>query len=484
VKRVINALFALLFGAFISPLVGFVFPKGSRHFTPLVTFVSFAIVLSYFNSPGLITNVLWKAPPIGIFIEVDGFNYLMLLLATGLGFLTALFASEYMRESPRLTHYNTLYLLMLTGIVGVIITGDLFNLYVFFEIASISSYALVAYHASKGALRATTRYLIVGSLGTTLVFLGIILVYSVTGSLNMADIAIKMSSIDSPLLYVALAFFFIGFGIKADLVPFHAWKPGALSLAPSPAASLFAGGSVVMSLYAIFRIFFTIFLYRPFYFTYIFQFFAVFTMLVGAFLAFRQDDMKKLIAFSGISQVGYVFLAVSFSTPAGLFAGLFQMVNLVVSEVLLFLCAGLVARHVGSKKMDSMSGLFTTLPLASVGILVGAGNIIGIPPFSGFASKILLYQAGFDSGFLVVTLISLVVSAMTLGYFLKPIFSLSGERRQYEAVDERKPQIFIPLASLVVLCLLLGFFPQLIYPLLNRASLALMDPTAYLGVLR
>jgi len=480
----IDALFVLLFGAFLSPIVGIVFPKGSRYFAPIVSLVSFAIVLSYFGSPGLITNILWKAPPIGIFIQVDGFNYLMLLLATGLGFLAALFASGYMRGSPRLTHYNTLYLLMLTGIVGVIITGDLFNMYVFFEIASISSYALVAYHADKGALRAATRYLAVGSLGTTLVFIGIILLYSAVGSLNIADIAIKMSSIESPLIYLSLAFFFIGFGIKADLVPFHAWKPGALSSAPSPAAALFAGGSVVMSLYAIFRIFFTMFLYRPFYFTYLFQFFAVFSMIVGALLAFRQDDIKKLVAFSGISQVGYVFLAVSFSTPAGLFAGLFQMVNLVFSEVLLFLCAGLAARHTGSKNMNAMSGLASSSPLLALGLFVGAANIIGIPPFSGFASKILLYTAGFDSGFLVVTVISLAVSAMTLGYFLKAIFCLSGERKPGIDVGEGDPHIFIPLASLIVLCLLLGFFPQLLYPLLGRASSALMDPSAYLGVLR
>ncbi len=480
----IDALFVLVFGAFLSPIIGVFFQRFRHYFVSFVTFVSFVIVLLHSNFAPLAVDVLWKAPPLGIMVAIDGFNYLVLLLVSGLGFLIAFFASGYMRENDRVTYYNTLYLLMLAGIVGVVISGDLFNIYVFFEIASISSYVLVAYHADKGALRAAMRYLVMGSLGTGLALIGIVFIYAAVGSLNIADIAVKIATVQSPLLYLALAFFLTGFGIKAAFAPLHAWKPDALSHAPTPAAALLAGCSGIMAVYVMFRIFFTLFTLNPFPLTFVFQFFAVLTMILGALLAFRQDDIKKLLAFSGISQVGYVFLAVSFSTAAGVFAGLFQLLNLAIAEVLLFLCAGLVVKHAGSKRLSEMSGLSLSLPLTSIGLLVGAASIIGIPIFSGFISKILIYQAGFDSGFLVVTILSLAVSALTLGYFLKLIFSLTGPEMAYNGVSELEPHIFMPLVVLILLCIIFGIFPDLVYPLLGSASSALLDPTAYLGVIK
>ncbi len=483
----IESLLVLLLGAFLIPVVGRYYAGLRDLLAAAATFLSFAFALSQVPrilKGEIISQVIWKAPPYGILIEVDGLNALILLAVTFLGFLTVVYSHSYMKGKPRLNYYYTLLVLMLAGLVGMTITGDLFNLYVFFEIASISSYALVAYYLNREALSGGSKYLILGSLGTTIALLGIVFLYGLVGSLNMADLAAKVSASESPLAWVALSFLFVGFAIKGAVFPLHTWKPEAIKSAPLPIAALLSGGSSIVALYVIFRSLFTIFYSRAAAYSYLFQIAGVLTMVFGAFLALRESNIKKMLAYSSISQIGYVLVAFSFSTYFGYFAGIFHLVNFALAKVLLFFSAGVIIMQTGVKDLNELGGAARQFPLTTFAFILGALSISGMPLLNGFASKWFIYMAGIGAGSYVIVGISLAVTAITIAYYARAAATMFfGTSHKISGAKEPGYYIFAPIFLLAFLCLLIGVYADSVLPLVDSATHSLLNTSGYVGVL-
>ena len=480
----IDAILILICGAVLVSLVERV-SKAFRYLPPLATFASFLILLAEYPtfSTGIATDIIWKAPPMGILLQADGFNGLLALAISLSAFLITLHSFEFMKGKRHEAHHQSLLLLLFAGMLGIILTGDLFNMYVFFEIAAISTYALTAYYQDKPAISASLRYLILGSIGSSFILLGIALLYSLTQTLNIADITLSLDT-SSPLSLASLVFLFTGFGLKAGIVPLHLWKPAVIKAATAPTAAAVAGMSGVAGVYLLSRLLYIIYSPLMSATSYFLMFFGTLTMLVGAFMALRETSLKRIFAFSGISQVGYVLLSFSFLTYAGFYAGIFHMLNIVFLKVLLFISVGAIILHTGKDDIGHLSGLGPTLQVPAVAFLIGALGTAGIPPFNGFYSKLLIYQAAFNSGHPILGVLAILASALTLAYFLK-LFSaiFLGTPSPGLKLHKVGATTIFPLLLLSAICILLGIAPALVSHLITPATDSLLSVTAYTGVL-
>ncbi len=465
-----------LIGAFLTPLVGMVAKRYGV--MRLVNYFTLAIILSTLITVVSMTPTIWggtnlgyelggRAAPYGIALAVDGLNILIALIVAGASALVVVYSFIFMREDSGLSKYYTLILLVTAGMMGVTLTGDIFNLYVFFEVMCIASYALVAFRRNREAIEASLKYMIISTLGTSFMLMGIALLYGALGTLNIADIAGKLALVGPapPILIVALAMLITGFGIKIAMVPLHAWMPDAYQAAPTPVSVLLAGGTAAVGVYAILRVGYIMFgpLDPTMAIGWIFVGLGLVTMVLGAVMALVQRDLKRLLAYSGISQMGYVLLGVGLGTALGIQGALFHMLNNVIYKMLLFMVAGILIYRIGTSDMNRLGGLASNMPITAAAFAIGALAIAGVPPFNGFVSKWTIYVAGIEAGYAIFTVIALVISALTLAYFFKAFSMIFlGQRpRRLKNVQEAPVAMLFPVIILAVLCVLFGILPQL-----------------------
>jgi len=359
--------------------------------------------------------------PLGIDLRVDGLTSLLLVCINVVGLVAALFSVEYMRLYTAKSHYYALFLLMVAGMNGVALTGDLFNLFVFMEIAAIASYALVAFGCEHEELEASFKYTVLGGMASAFILIGIALVYGVAGSLNMAQIATHLSAAGGPgrPILLALAFFVCGLGLKAALVPFHAWLPDAHPSAPAPVSAMLSGVVIkALGIYALARLLFNVFGITPELLQGL-RWLGLISMVAGVLLAIGQWDMKRLFAYHSISQIGYVALGIGLGTPLGTVGGLFHLLNHSVFKSLLFLNGGAVEYATGTRELKRLGGLSARLPVTGGTSLVASLAIAGVPPLNGFWSKLLIVLACVESGHPALALAAVLVSLLTLASFLK-----------------------------------------------------------------
>ena len=386
------------------------------------------------------------APPFGINLVYDGLSSLMLIIINLISFAAVIFSISYMEQYTSKYKYYTLFLLMVTGMNGVVLTGDMFNLFVFLEIASISSYALVAFGCENEELEASFKYLVLGSIGSTLLLFGIAFIYSLTGYLNMASISTALSNMNTSLiLTLAIVFFIVGFGIKAALVPFHPWLPDAHPSAPAPISAMLSGVLIkALGVYAIIRVLFNVVGITPL-FGIILITLGALSMTIGVFLAVGQWDFKRLLAYHSISQMGYVVLGIGLGgyiiatngsiviASIAILGGIFHLCNHAVFKSLLFLCSGSVEYATGTRQLKHMGGLKGKMPVTSISCTIASLSIAGIPPFNGFWSKLIIVLATIQAainnpGFIGLTIITIIVSFVTLISFLKILkYAFLGE---------------------------------------------------------
>jgi len=359
-------------------------------------------------------------PPLGICMVLDSLTTFMLVTVNLISFLVTIYSISYMERYTAKWKFYTLFLLMLAGMNGVIVTGDIFNLFVFLEIASISSYALVAFGVEHEELEASFKYVVMGSVASTFILLGIALLYSYTSSLNMADISRTLAQkAGGRLVFFVSALFIMGFGLKAALVPFHAWLPDAHPSAPAPISAMLSGVLIkALGVYALARIFFNV-LGITAKSSSILMVLGAISMVLGGLLALGQEDIKRLFAYSSISQIGYVVLGISMGTTLGILAGLFHLFNHAAFKSLLFLNSGSIEYATGTRDLRKMGGLTSKMPVTSYSSLVGSMSISGIPPLSGFWSKLLVIVAAIQAKHFVFASIAVLVSILTLAYYLK-----------------------------------------------------------------
>lgn len=389
--------------------------------------------------------------PIGIDLRLDPLASLMLLTVNVVALTAALFSVEYMRTYTDKHRYYALFLLLVSGINGVILTGDLFNLYVFMEIAAVASYALVAFGGGREELEASFKYAVLGTVASTFILVGVALVYVETGALNMAHIATRVSEtgMDSPLA-LAVALFFCGFGLKAALVPFHAWLPDAYSSAPAPVSATLAGVlSKAIGIYVVARLIYNVFGANDNVLG-VLRWLGVLSMVVGGLLATGQRDIKRLFAYSSINQVGYIVLGLGLGTPLGVVGGLYHLVNHSLFKSLLFLNAGAVEYTTGSRDLERLGGLNQKLPVTGATSLVASMSMAGIPPLNGFWSKLIIIMACVQAGAYGFAAVAVAMSIVTLAYQLKVqrhvFFGAPAEASQ----DVRREPRLMALAMLIL----------------------------------
>lgn len=425
-------------------------------------------------------------PPIGICLVLDGLTSFMLVTVNLVSFLVTIYSISYMEKYTDKWKFYTLFMLMLAGMNGIIITGDLFNLFVFLEIASIASYALVAFGTEQEELEASFKYAVMGSVASSFILLGIALLYSYTSTLNMADIsrALDLKGI-SPILSFIAVLFLAGFGLKAALVPFHAWLPDAHPSAPAPISAMLSGIFIkTLGVYALCRIFFNI-LGVSQNILFIFIILGIISQIVGAILAIAQNDIKRMFAYSSISQIGYIIFALGIGTPLAILGGLFHLFNHAIFKALLFLDSGAIEYSTGSRNLKSLGGLNSRLPVTASTSLIGSMSIAGIPPLNGFWSKLIIIIAAIQAGYFGFALIAVLVSIVTLAYYLKFMgFTFFGKLdTALLKIKEVPLSMKLSMLILAIICVLGGLLliPQF-RPFLESAANVLLSGKGYAGI--
>jgi len=422
-------------------------------------------------------------PPIGICMVLDGLASFMLVTVNLVSFLVALYSISYMQRYTDKPKFYTLFMLMLAGMNGIIITGDLFNLFVFLEIASIASYALVAFGTEAEELEASFKYAVMGSVASSFILLGIALLYSYTSTLNMADISLVLSSKPSSMIVKFIGVLFLaGFGLKAALVPFHAWLPDAHPSAPASISAMLSGVFIkTLGVYAICRVFFNILgLSHQIFFILIIL--GIISMIVGALLAIAQRDIKRMFAYSSISQIGYIIFALGIGTPLAILGGLFHLFNHAIFKSLLFLNSGAIEYSTNTRDLKRLGGLNARLPVTGVTSLFGSMSISGIPPLGGFWSKLIIIIAAIQARCFGTATVAILVSILTLAYYLKfQSYAFFGKLDgTWLKIKEVPWTMRLSMIALAVICVVSGLLIiPLLKPFLQSAVNVLLLGTGY-----
>lgn len=415
---------------------------------------------------------------IGINLVADGLSKLVLLIVSTVSFLATLFSLVYMRRYTSKGLYYSLFFLMVTGMNGVILTGDLFNLFVFVEICAIASYALVAFGCESEELEASFKYLVLGTVASTFILFAIGILYNLTGTLNMAQIAMAVEGLDgNRAIVLAAAFFFLGFGLKSAMVPFHAWLPDAHPSAPAPISAMLSGVFIkAAGVYVLARLFFNV-LGMTELFAQVLVTLGALSMLIGVLLAVGQWDFKRLLAYHSISQMGYVVLAMGVGglvlvrggsetvAALALLGGLFHLMNHAAFKSLLFLCSGSIEYETGTRQLKQLGGLSGKMPFTSACCRIAALSISGIPPFNGFWSKLIIIIAVAMAGYPWLAALTVLVSFLTLLSFVKvQRYALQGSLPALlRSIRECPWTMSLSLVILAIICFSAGLLLPLYY---------------------
>jgi len=487
----------------VNPVLLIVVPLGLSFAIPLFSLISkriekyipvAALVFNLVVSLLLIPKVLKQPinvfiggylPPFCINLVAGPVGILFSALIALIGLLVSIYALDYIREGAKQL-YHILYLLLLTGATGVVLTGDIFNLFVFFEILCISSYALVAYFGDRAGIESAVKYLIQGAVGSSLMLIGIGLLYGLFGTLNMADIARNIDSVSSISVFVPLVLLITGLGVEAAIFPLNAWLPDAHSSAPSSISAILSGIAIKVGIYALARVIFTIFGASSL--LQFMVFLGLLTLLVGEVSAFSQNNIKRLLAYSSIGQIGLIVFALGIGITYGVVGGLFQLISHALSKALLFLAVGYMIYRSGSMDISALEGMGKRMPLTSLAFTIGAFSLVGFPPFIGFPSKFLIIRAALSKEEVLFTVLIAFVLLGTViegAYFFRVIQVLYFRGGQTDIKREEAPvPALIPIFILMILIVVIGIYPKPVTNLLNSASSELLNRIEYIrGVL-
>ena len=453
--------------------------KGVRHLTtPLCLAAVLAnLVLSLLLLRGQVAPVFvggWGPNnTLGIELVCDALAKLMLITINFVALASIIFSLSYMRRFTKVWLFESLFLLMVAAMNGVVLAGDLFNLYVFIEVAAIASYALVGFGCESEELEASFKYLTLGTVGSGFILLGVTILYSLTGQLNMGRVSVILQEIGPTSAPVVLAASLLigGVGLKAAMVPFHAWLPDAHPSAPAPISAMLSGVLIKASgVYVLGRIVFNV-LGPTTEYAVVLMILGTGSMVIGVFLAVGQWDFKRLLAYHSISQMGYVVLAFGvaaqiMSKPNPdtlvaslcLFGGLFHMFNHAAFKSLLFLSSGSIEQQTGTRQLKEMGGLTRQMPVTSFCCRIGALSIAGIPPFNGFFSKLVIIVALAMAGHVVLSGVAVLVALMTLLSFVKvQRYALEGPAEgRIASVRESPSAMCVAMILLAIVCLVGG----------------------------
>ena len=423
----------------------------------------------------------WAAP-FGIAYRVDLVNAYVLVIVSTISTVVSVFArlsvaSEI--EAHNQGFFYTAWLLCLTGLLGIAITGDAFNLFVFLEISSLSSYVLIAMGADRRALTAAFQYLIMGTIGATFILIGVGLLYALTGTLNMLDLAQRLPEVaDSRTARTGFAFLTVGLGLKIALFPLHLWLPNAYAFAPSAVSAFLAATATKVAVYVLLRFVFSVFGVE----------FALGAMplaiglavlgsiavLSASTVAIFQQNLKRMLAYSSVAQVGYLALGVSLATPTGLTATLLHLFNHALMKGALFVALGCIAWRIGSSRLQDFAGLGYRMPWTMGVFMIGGLSLIGIPLTAGFISKWYLVLAALEKGWWPVIVVIIAGSLLAIIYIWRVVEKAYLARPSAQSTTAEAPaSMLIPAWLLAIANVYFGLHTDLSVGIATRAAAGL-----------
>jgi multicomponent Na+:H+ antiporter subunit D len=439
------------------------------------------LLLNQVLTGGILSYAIGSWPaPWGIEYRVDPVNAFVLLIVAGTGAVVLIFAKASVERevvADQRALFYTAYLLCLTGLLGITITGDAFNVFVFLEISSLSSYALISMGKDRRALVAAYQYLIMGTIGATFILIGIGLLYAMTGTLNMEDLARRIPLVvETRTVRAAFAFLTVGISLKLALFPLHLWLPNAYTYAPSAVTAFLAATATKVAVYLLLRFLFTIFgagfsfslmrldlILLPLALAGIFS-----TSLVAIF----QSDIKRMLAYSSVGQIGYMILAISLASVTGLAAGIIHLFNHALMKGALFLALGCVVYRIGSTEIERMAGLGRRMPWTMASFVIGGLSLIGVPLTVGFISKWYLILGVLERGWWPVAVLILITSLLAVIYIGRVVEAayFHAVPKGLETVREAPLSLLVPTWILTAANLYFGIDASLTTGVAFRAA--------------
>jgi multicomponent Na+:H+ antiporter subunit D len=428
----------------------------------------------------------WEAP-FGITLVVDAFSSIMLVLAAIIAVSVSIYSFDAIDRQRQSFFFYPMVQGLLMGINGAFVTGDIFNLYVWYEVMLTASFVLLTLGGEKKQLNGAIKYVSINLVSSLFFLAGIGLLYGKTGTLNMADLALKLSLADNNVLMnTSAVLFFVAFSIKAAVFPFFFWLPASYHTPPVAITALFAGLLTKVGVYSMIRFYTLFFVQDKLFWHPLFLWIGGFTMVIGVLTAASQYDIRKILSFHIISQIGYMIMGLGIYTVAGIAGAIFFMAHNIIAKTNTFLVAGLINQVTGSYDLKKIGGLYKMRPWLSILFIIPAFGLAGIPPLSGFFGKLILISAGFNAGEYVISFIALAVGLFTLFSMVKIWNEAFWKPRPeglapFKGENKKLPvSMVIPVVFLGLITLTMGFAVKPILEIAMNAAGQLLDPKIYI----
>jgi multicomponent Na+:H+ antiporter subunit D len=426
--------------------------------------------------------------PFGITFVADHLAAIMLVISTIISFTVVIYSlADTDRERLKFS-FHPFFQILMVGVCGSFLTGDMFNLYVWFEVMLIASFSLIVLGNEKDQLKGGIKYVALNLVSSMFFLAGVGLLYGLTGTLNMAEMAVALREVDNDGLVTTIAMFFIiAFGVKAAVFPLFFWLPDSYHTPTVAVSAIFAGLLTKVGVYAFFRVFTLLFVQDVGYTHQLLLWIAGLTMVTGVLGAAAQMEFRRVLSFHIISQIGYMIMGLALYTPLALIGGVFYIVHHIIVKTNLFLVSGVARHYGGTMDLDRLGDLYRHRPYLSMLFLIPAFSLAGFPPLSGFWAKVILAKAGFDAGAYVIVAVALLVGLLTL-YSMSKIWMYAFLSKQPEGETVRVatsplPSAFliIPIMILAAITLTISFYAFPFYNIAEVAALELLDPSVYIN---
>jgi proton-translocating NADH-quinone oxidoreductase chain N len=467
----------LLFFTVVSPILGWLMPQKFRAkvlgiFTAVALLVTgYALYDLYVTSAGSAVVYIPSNDMVWATLRIDALSMFMTTIFLALGFAAIIYSIAYVEDKPQTPFYYTLILALIAGMIGIVFAGDLLVLYVFWELMSVSSYALIAlFKEEKTSIEASFKYLIMSAAGSATALFGISLLYGLTGTINFEGLTSALTgTAPTAWVYLAALFIFLGFGVKTAVFPLHTWLPDAYTAAPAPISAILSGIVIGPGIFAVAKIFFTAFLPIQAMWAPALAVLSVITMLVGNITALMQTDIKRILAYSSIGQVGYMLIGLAVGTELGLTGTFLQFFNHALMKGSAFLCVGAIIYRLGSRELSDVQGVGRKMPLTAFALSISIAALVGLPPLAGFPGELTLFTSTVQADLTWLGAVLLINSVISAGFYLRIIYTLIQplSSAKAEQVKEAPLIMLIPILALAVLIILFGVWPD---PLVNFAG--------------
>ena len=454
-----------------------------------ISFVLLSAIASIISGIDVFTNgkILYFAGgwerPLGIVLMLDPLSSIFHIMTNIIAFFVILYSTVYMKKYTWTPYFYTLFMIMLAGMNGILISMDIFNIYVFFEVASIASFILVAFGLRAEELEASMKYTVMSFIASTMILFAIALIYGFTGTLNIPAFMSETSGLSPVHLWFIAGLLFSGFALKTALVPFHTWLPDAHSMAPAPVSAILSGMFIkVVGLYVLIRITANIFIVLP-QIRILLLLFGDLSMVFGGLMAYGQKNIKRLYAYSTISQVGYCAVGLGIGGYLGSLGVLMHFIAHALSKSLLFLNIGAIEYINGTTEAEQLQGLNDSMPATTLFGSTGMLGIAGVPPMGNFWSKLIIIIAAVKAGYTGIAVLCIIVAVITLGYFLKLQRTVYYKKVENPVKKEAPKMLLFPMGCLALLVFISGILlvPGIKDKTLDKA-VSVMENFSYMDI--